>query len=125
LSRSSQPDFLEAPETASSLVWGNVSVGDPGGITIARFMPVLSRSDGLFSLGAVLARYWHPAYPLLPWAFTSAMLTVAGMWDRWFRGGQVDYVVLGLAAYELMIGLLLEGESCPVQPAVEERQGGR
>ena len=37
---------------------------------------------GVFSLGGMLARYWHPAYPLLPWAFTSGMLTVAAMWDR-------------------------------------------
>jgi len=66
------------------------------------------RSDGLFSLGAVLARYWHPAYPLLPWALTSAMLTAAAMWDYWSRGGSIDYVVLGLAAYELMLGLLEE-----------------
>jgi hypothetical protein len=75
-------------------------------------MPVLShRSDGVFSLGAVLARYWHPAYPLLPWALTSAMLTVAAMWDYWSRGGSIDYVVLGLAAYELMLGLMEEREA--------------
>jgi len=72
-------------------------------------MPALPhRSDGVFSLGAVLARYWHPAYALLPWALTSAMLTVAAMWDYWSRGGSIDYVVLGLAAYELMLGLLEE-----------------
>ncbi len=80
-------------------------------------MPVLAhRSDGVFSLGAVLARYWHPAYPLLPWALTSAMLTAAAMWDRWSRGGSIDYVVLGLGAYELMLGLLEEqhqGETHP------------
>jgi hypothetical protein len=63
---------------------------------------------GLFSLGGFLARYWHPAYQLLPWALTSASLTVAAMWDRWSRGGPVDYVVLGLGAYELMLGLLEE-----------------
>ena len=72
-------------------------------------MPALAhRSDGVFSLGAVLARYWHPAYALLPWALTSAMLTVAAMWDYWSRGGSIDYVVLGLAAYELMLGLMEE-----------------
>src|SRR4029079_11040685 len=63
---------------------------------------------GFVSLGGFLARFWHPAYPLLPWAFTSAMLTVAAMWDRWSRGGPIDYVMLGLAAYELMLGLLEE-----------------
>ena len=80
-------------------------------------MPALPhRSDGVFSLGAVLARYWRPAYPLLPWALTSAMLTAAAMWDRWSRGGSIDYVVLGLGAYELMLGLLEEqpqGEAHP------------
>ena len=75
-------------------------------------MPALStRSDGVFSLGALLARYWHPAYPLLPWALTSAMLTVAAMWDYWSRGGSIDYVVLGLAAYELMLGLMEERQA--------------
>jgi hypothetical protein len=81
------------------------------------------RSGGVFSLGAVLARYWHPAYPLLPWALTSAMLTVAAMWDYWSRGGPIDFVVLGLAAYELMLGLMEErqaesqiGRSTAIQP---------
>ena len=63
---------------------------------------------GFFSLGGFLARIWQPAYRLLPWAFTSAMLTVAAMWDHWSRGGPIDYIVLGLAAYELMLGLLEE-----------------
>ena len=74
------------------------------------------RSHSVFSLGAVLARYWHPAYPLLPWALTSAMLTVAAMWDRWSRGGAIDYVVLGLGAYELMLGLLEEQHECETHP---------
>jgi hypothetical protein len=67
---------------------------------------------GIFSLGHVLARWWQPAYPLLPWAFTSAMLTLGAMWDFWSRRGPIDYTLLGLAAYELMIGLL--EESAPV-----------
>ena len=71
------------------------------------------REHGFFSLGGFLARFWHPAYPLLPWAFTSAMLTVIAMWDHWSRGGPIDYTVLGLAAYELMLGLMEERVTIP------------
>ena len=35
---------------------------------------------GIFSLGAVLSLVWKPSYRLLPWAFTSAILTLAAMW---------------------------------------------
>jgi hypothetical protein len=56
----------------------------------------------------MIARVWQPGLVLLPWALSSAMLTVAAMWDYWSRGGSIDYLVLGLAAYELMIGLLEE-----------------
>ena len=51
------------------------------------------------------------------------MLTAAAMWDYWSRGGSIDYVVLGLAAYELMLGLMEErqaesrvGRSTSIQP---------
>ena len=63
-------------------------------------------THGIFSLGALLSRTWKPTYILLPWALTSAMLTTAAMWDFWTRGGPIDYTVLGLAAYELMMGLM-------------------
>jgi hypothetical protein len=63
---------------------------------------------GFFTIGGFVAQFWHPAYHLLPWALTSAMLTVAAVWDHWSRGGPIDFVVLGLAAYELMLGLLEE-----------------
>ena len=65
-----------------------------------------TRPVRIFSLGAALACVWRPAYPLLPWAFTAAMLTVAAMWDHWTRGGAIDFIILGLAAFELMLGLL-------------------
>jgi hypothetical protein len=77
--------------------------------------------DGIFSLGGLLARWWKPRYPLLPWAFTSAMLTCAAMWDFWSRGGPIDYAVLGLAAYELMLGLLEER----TEPVAVERRASR
>jgi hypothetical protein len=68
----------------------------------------IMRGQEFFSLGGLLSRWWQPTYILLPWAFTSAMLTVAAMWDFWSRGGAIDYTILGLAAYELMLGLLEE-----------------
>jgi hypothetical protein len=61
---------------------------------------------GLFSLGGALSLYWRPRYPLLPWALTSALMMTAGVWDRWASGAPVEWIVVGLAAYELMIGLL-------------------
>jgi hypothetical protein len=66
---------------------------------------------GIFSLGGVISRLWKPGLVLLPWALSSAALTVAAMWDYWARGAAIDYLVLGLAAYELMIGLMEEEEA--------------
>jgi hypothetical protein len=63
---------------------------------------------GFFTLGGALACVWHPAYPLLPWALTSALLMVAGLWDYWTGRGPVEWIVVGLSAYELMIGLLAD-----------------
>jgi hypothetical protein len=76
-------------------------------------MGTTAERHGFFTLGGTLARWWRPAYSLLPWAFTSALLTVAAMWDHWSRGGPIDYAVLGLAAYELMMGLLEEPSGVP------------
>jgi hypothetical protein len=81
------------------------------------------RDRGFFTLGGVLARVWRPAYPLLPWALTSALLTVAAMWDYWRRGGPIDYVVLGLAAYELMFGLMVEETG--IELATQDEQARR
>ena len=64
------------------------------------------RTHGMFTLGGFLATAWRPSQPLLPWALTSALLTTAAMWGHWTTGQPVDWVVLGLAAYELMMGLL-------------------
>jgi len=69
------------------------------------------RSHGFFTLGGALARVWRPAYPLLPWALTSALLMTAGLWDFWSRRGSIEWIVVALAAYELMLGLLEEPES--------------
>lgn len=64
------------------------------------------RSHGFFTLGGALARVWRPAHQLLPWALTSALLMTAGMWDFWSRRGPIEWIVVGLAAYELMLGLM-------------------
>ena len=66
------------------------------------------KPHGFFTLGGALARAWRPAYPLLPWALTSALLMTAGMWDFWSHHGPIEWIVVGLAAYELMLGLLEE-----------------
>ena len=58
---------------------------------------------------------------LLPWALSSATLTVAAMWDYWSRGADIDYLVLGLAAYELMIGLLEEESTVRAGAGAVER----
>ena len=61
---------------------------------------------GWFTLGGSLAAVWKPSYPLLPWALSSALLIVAGLWDYWTARGPIEWMVVGLAAYELMLGLL-------------------
>jgi hypothetical protein len=75
------------------------------------------RSDGFFSGGGLLSVVWRPGYPLLPWALTSAMLTLAAMWDFWSRGAPIEFSLLGLAAYELMMGLMATSASEGAGPA--------
>ena len=77
---------------------------------------------GIFSLGALLARAWQPSYPLLPWALTGALLTTAAMWDFWSRGGAIEYTVLGLAAYQLMMGLMEDEVVATVVEAPQRRK---
>lgn len=72
---------------------------------------------GLFTLGGTLARHWQPAYPFLPWALTSALLMAAGCWDYWSHGGAIEWIVVGLSAYEFMSGLLEEPVGAPSRAA--------
>lgn len=90
------------------------------GITIALRAAM---RDEYFTIGGVLARVWRPTYPLLPWALTSALLTVAGVWDHWTKGAPVEWLVLGLAAYELMIGLLSTAGVDEEVPLQAQRNG--
>ncbi len=65
----------------------------------------LPRHLEFFSLGGVLATFWKPRTPILPWIGTTVVLILMSCWDA-FRGfGRVDLIVMGLAGYELTIGL--------------------
>ena len=78
-----------------------------------------------FTPGAALARFWRPAYPLLPWAMTSALLMVAGTWDHLVDGGAVEWTVVGLSAYELMMGLLATLQPMSLTRSVRDRGSDR
>jgi hypothetical protein len=58
-----------------------------------------------FSLGGLLAPFATTRLALAPWAFSAAMLAALASWDPVARGGEFDAILLGLAAYELLIGL--------------------
>jgi hypothetical protein len=61
-----------------------------------------------FSLGGVLGFFWNSRAQLLPYIVVASMLSLLSCWDL-FRGvGRVDFILLGLAAYELVLGLTEE-----------------
>jgi len=64
-----------------------------------------TRGGEFFSLGGLLAPYATTKLALAPWAFAAALLTTLAFWDLLARGGEPDAILLGLAAYELLIGL--------------------
>lgn len=68
-----------------------------------------------FTLGGALSRVWRPAYQLLPWALTSAVFMVLGIWDHLADGRAIEWTAVGLSAYELMMGLLRTSEAVPVR----------
>lgn len=59
-----------------------------------------------FSLGGLLATCWKSRPSLVPWILTSSLLLGLSFWDLLSRGGRIDFIVLGLAAYELALGLI-------------------
>ena len=61
-----------------------------------------------FSIGGLLAPFATTRLTLAPWAFSAALLTVLAWWDPVARGGEFDSILMGLAAYELLIGLTTE-----------------
>jgi len=59
----------------------------------------------LFSLGWMLSKTWRAPFQMAPWLASAFVLSVLGCWDL-FRGfGRADFILLGLAGYELVIGL--------------------
>jgi hypothetical protein len=81
-----------------------------------------SRSSGwgsFFSLGGLLARVWHARNPVTPWVCASSVLAAGAIWDKMRTGGPIDFVLLGLAGYELVIGLTEEPEPASLAPATE------
>ncbi len=70
----------------------------------------------LFTLGGVLARWWHGGPVWLPWAITAGVLLVGGCWDPMVRGAEADFILIGLAGYEMAIGLT-EEERASTTPA--------
>jgi len=72
-----------------------------------------------FSLGGMLARRWHTRSPVTPWVCASSVLTAGAIWDRLRTGGPIDFVLLGLAGYELVIGLTEEPSPTTLAPVHE------
>ena len=63
------------------------------------------RRGEFFSLGGLLAPYATTRLVLAPWAFSAALLMALAFWDPLARGAEPDAVLIGLACYELLIGL--------------------
>jgi hypothetical protein len=72
-----------------------------------------------FSLGGLLAQLWHTRHPMTPFVCASSVLTAGAIWDRVRTGGPIDFVLLGLAGYELVIGLTEEPAAAPVAPLAD------
>ena len=58
-----------------------------------------------FSLGGVLSYFWHSRSTILPYVLTAFVLSVLSCWDLMRGAGRADFIMLGLAAYELTLGL--------------------
>ena len=62
-----------------------------------------------FSLGGLLA----------PWAFSAGLLTALAFSDPVLRDGEVDAILVGLAAYELLIGLTRDSDRASAPGVLE------
>ena len=58
-----------------------------------------------FSLGGLLAFFWQTRHTLLPYVLAASTLSILSCWDLLRGAGQADFIMLGLAAYELTLGL--------------------
>jgi hypothetical protein len=63
-----------------------------------------------FSLGGLVAPLLPARMRLVPWLLAAIALASLGCWDRVARDGPFDTILLGLAAYELLIALTLLGD---------------
>jgi hypothetical protein len=68
----------------------------------------LPRRFEFFSLGAIVATFWKPRVQWLPWVGAASALMLLGCWDVFRGAGRADLIVMGLAGYELAIGLTEE-----------------
>ncbi len=72
-------------------------------------MKPTSSDNSFFTIGGtIIRRWWRPNVVWLPWAVSAALLSLAAFWDLLDRGAGIDFIVLGLAGYELVIGLTEE-----------------
>jgi hypothetical protein len=58
-----------------------------------------------FSLGGALGFFWRSPAPLLPYIVAASVLSLLSCWDLFRGAGRVDFILLGLAGYELAFGL--------------------
>lgn len=58
-----------------------------------------------FSLGGVFGFFWHSRSQLFPGIVAASILALLGCWDLFRGAGRVDFILLGLAGYELVLGL--------------------
>jgi hypothetical protein len=72
-----------------------------------------------FSLGGLLAPYATSRLALAPWAFSAGLLTALAFSDPVLRDGEVDAILVGLAAYELLIGLTRDSDRASAPGALK------
>jgi hypothetical protein len=72
----------------------------------------------LFSLGGVVAWYSRVDRSSVPWLISAVFLALLALSDVVVRGGRIDFVLAGLAAYELLIGLTEDPfAASPIRPS--------
>lgn len=65
----------------------------------------LKRPPTFFSLGALLRLWWQPRHPFAAFSCAALGLATLSAWDWLLGAGRVDFILLGLAGYELILGL--------------------
>ena len=65
----------------------------------------------LFSIGGTVSRFCSVGPAWAPGAFAALILSVGAFWDPLVRSGRVDFILLGLAGYELVLALTEEERS--------------